>query len=119
MPTNNYTIAIRQNGQVHKITKILFGRDGSYMVMVPYHSANKGILFKLPVGFSTPLDEPSDVPYSEVLDAGDVDEKRVKLSHHRSGFLQFSGEGVLSGFDSSGNPRGIGIQSWPLDNPSP
>ena len=119
MPSNTYTIAILADGQLRKITKLLFGRDGSYMVMVPYHSADKGLLFKAPVTYSPVLGEASAIPYSAVIDAGDVDEKRVKLSHHRSGLLQFSGEGVVSGFDDQGNPRGIGVQSWTLDNPAP
>ncbi len=34
-------------GQLHKLTKILFARDGPYMVMMPYHTANKGILFRV------------------------------------------------------------------------
>lgn len=119
MPNNSYTIAMLADGQLRKITKLMFGRDGSYMVMMPYHSSNRGILFKAPVAYSPVLDKTSYIPFEDVLDAGDVDEKRVKLSHHRSGLLQFSGEGIISGFDDKGNPKGIGIQSWTLDNPAP
>src|SRR5437762_8253508 len=114
MSANNFTIALNANGCYRKITKLLFASDGSYMVMVPYHLANKGLLFKMPVNYSSTLDENFAVPFSDILDAGDVDEKRVKLSHHRSGLLQFSGRDVVSGFDQNGAPRGIGIQSWTL-----
>ncbi len=119
MPSNNCTIAMCVDGQLRKITKVLFGRDGSYMVMVPYHSADKGILFKMPITYVSTVDKPYEVPYSDVIDAGDVEERQIKLSHHRSGLIQFSGKGVISGLDEQGRPRGIGIQSWPLDNPSP
>lgn len=45
------------------------------------------------------------------------DNRRIKLSHHPDGLVQFSGEGILSGKDSSGNILGMGIMSWPLDRP--
>lgn len=119
MASYGHTIAILFEGVVRKITKIVFGRDGSYMVTVPYHNSSKGVLFKLPVTYSRVLDEPTSIPYSAVLDAGDVEEKRIKLSHHRSGVIQFSGEGVMSGFDDQGQARGIAVKSWPLENPPP
>jgi hypothetical protein len=118
MATNYYTIALREGGVLRKITKLLFASDGSYMVMVPYHSSSNGVLFKLPVGYSEKADETQKIPFTHVIDAGEVDEKRIKLSHHRSGFIQFSGEGVVSGLDENGAPRGIGLQSWTLDDPA-
>src|SRR5467141_3186372 len=36
-----------------------------------------------------------------------------------AGFFNFQERGVVSGFDQNGSPRGIGIQSWTLDNPAP
>lgn len=91
MTKNDYTVAILSEGQLRKITKVIFGRDGSYMVAVPYHSAKKGVLFKAPVVYSPVLDEERWLPYKEFIDAGELDEKRVKLSHHPSGLVQFSG----------------------------
>lgn len=38
----------------------------------------------------------------------------VKLTHHMDGRAQISGEGVISGFDEQGNPRGASVQSMPL-----
>src|SRR3712207_2710307 len=49
--------------------------------------------------------------------AAEDDEKRIKLAHHPDGFLQFSGQGLISGRDPQGNIRGIGVISWPLDSP--
>lgn len=54
------------------------------------YAASLFFVFKAPVTYSSGLDESSLIPFSTVIDAGDVDEKRVKLSHHRSGLLQFS-----------------------------
>lgn len=34
-----------------------------------------------------------------------------------SGLVQFSGEGIVSGVDDHGRIRGVGVVSWPLDNP--
>jgi hypothetical protein len=48
--------------------------------------------------------------------AGSEDESNgIKLSHHRSGFVQFSGGGIISG---PGKP-GVQVQSWPLSKPVP
>ena len=38
----------------------------------------------------------------------------AKLTHHFDGKAQISGEGVLSGFEKDGTPKGAGIQSFPL-----
>jgi hypothetical protein len=45
------------------------------------------------------------------------DERRLKLSHHPDGFTQFSGEGIISGRDEYGRPKGIGIMSFALAQP--
>jgi hypothetical protein len=42
----------------------------------------------------------------------------LKLSHHPDGFVQFSGEGIISGKDENGRIRGIGLYSWPLVQPT-
>jgi hypothetical protein len=47
----------------------------------------------------------------------DDDRSRLKLSHHPDGFVQFSGEGIVSGRDGTGRPKGIGIMSFPLARP--
>lgn len=84
---------------------------------MPYHIANKGFLFKCPIYYK-PMNQLYGIPYDSFLDAGGVEDKRVKLSHHKSGFIQFSGDGILSGREENGDPKGIGVQSWPLDTPA-
>lgn len=39
----------------------------------------------------------------------------LKLSHHLSGRAQISGEGVVSGYDEQGNPKGAAIVAFLLD----
>jgi hypothetical protein len=118
MSTKGFTIAINDNGRIYEITKLVFGRDGSYMVMVPYHSANKGFLFKMSIPH-IPNDKQVFIQHSEfIIDSGTIEDKRIKLSHHRDGFVQFSGEGVTSGTDKNRKPKGIGIYSWSLDKPA-
>jgi hypothetical protein len=48
----------------------------------------------------------------------DDDKQRLKLAHHPDGFLQFSGEGITSGRDSTGAPKGIGTFSWNFLQPT-
>ena len=42
---------------------------------------------------------------------------RPQLSIHKSGLVQLSGEGIRSGVDPTGNPKGAAIRSLPLDTP--
>ena len=114
MPSNSHTIIYEKDGIQYKLCKVLFARDGSYSVLSPYHPEQKAILMKATVDYS--MSEMS-IAVEEAIDlaAADDDRRRLKLSHHRSGFLQFSGQGILSGLDEEGNPKGIGVMSWPLE----
>jgi hypothetical protein len=111
-----YTIVYEKDGNRYKLCKLFFGRDGSYYVTSPYHPARGAMLFKATVNYALPE---MDIFVEEAVDAAaEDDEKRIKLSHHPDGFLQFSGEGIVSGKDAEGNIRGIGVMSWPLDRPA-
>ncbi|HUE74803.1 MAG TPA: hypothetical protein VMP01_28300 [Pirellulaceae bacterium] len=118
MSYGKYTVIYDKNGVDYKLTRIWFGADGSYYVTSPYHPDKRAFLMKIRVNYS--LDEMT-VPFEDAIDTAslDEDEQRLKLSHHPDGFVQFSGEGVLSGRDAHGVPRGMGVVSWPLDMPVP
>jgi hypothetical protein len=112
-----YTIVYEKGGIRYKLCKMFFGNDGSYYVTSPYHPAEGAMLFKQTVNYALSEMEASLEQAIDVA-ADDDDEKRIKLSHHPDGFLQFSGQGIVSGKDSNGNIRGIGVMSWPLDRPA-
>lgn len=116
MTYGNYTVLYAKGGIHYKICKIFFGADGSYYVTSPYHPVQKAVLMKMTVNYSL---HQIVVPYEELIDvaSADDDEKRLKLSHHPSGFIHFSGEGILSGKNSDGTIKGIGVESWPLTDP--
>ncbi len=116
---SKHTVIVSANGKLHKICKIWYGSDGSYYVTVPYHPANRAVLLKLPINYvaSVPTNADHDyvVPQSDALDGGSSDDARIKLSHHPDGFAQFSGHGLISGKKPDGSPKGIAIQTWPLE----
>ena len=115
MDYGKYTIVFRKPEAVYKLCKIWFGSDGSYYVTSPYHPERRAFLMKVRVNYSL---QEMKVPLEEAIDtAGLDDDQRLKLVHHPDGFVQFSGQGILSGRDSDGSIRGIGVMSWPLDNP--
>ena len=120
MAVAKYTIAISSKGVSRKICKVWFGSDGSYYITVPYHSAHKALLFKMTVNYTNTIPKSVDdhcwTPLSEAIDVGSSDDARIKLSHHPSGFTQFSGHGLVSGKNPDGTCKGIGIDSWPLAN---
>jgi len=101
---------------VFKVCRILYGSDGSFYVAVPYHPEKRAVLYVLTVNYAKMKQA---VAFKEALDlAAYSDEKvRLKYSHHPDGFIQFSGAGVISGKNSDGSPKGIGMMSWPLDHP--
>ncbi len=113
-----YTVLFENAGECYKLCKIIYGPDGSYYVTSPYHPSKEAVLSILTVNYA--LSE-WEIPMEEAVDLAslDDDERRLKLSHHPDGFVQFSGQGIVSGKDSAGNIRGIGVMSWPLDDPVP
>lgn len=113
----DYTIAYSNGSQNVDLCKVLFGGDGSYYVTAPYHPLDRAIAARVTVNYaesegSFTLDEAEEVA---VVD--DVD-KRLKVSHHPDGFLQFSGQGIRSGLDEQGKPKGLGVFSWSLNEPT-
>lgn len=59
------------------------------------------------------------VAWRDALDLAGIrnPDHRLKLSHHPSGWIQFSGRGITSGFEDDGSPRGVAVKSWPLSRP--
>jgi hypothetical protein len=116
MKNADFTVIYRNAGISYKVCKVMFGRDGSFMVLSPYHPTPSAVLFKQTVNYA--LDE-IEMPFSMMVDTGslDDDEKRLKLTHHYSGYVQFSGTGIVSGRNPDGSIKGFGVQSWPLENP--
>lgn len=117
-----WTIAIRPSaGQPpRKVTKIIGLNGGGFSVLVPYHKAKSGFLYKLPIDPKTDLGPGwRCVPYAECV--GFTAEDRVKLSYHTDGFAQFSGETpgkIISGRDPvTGEPKGLGLFTRPLTSP--
>jgi hypothetical protein len=115
--TLDYTIAYESNKGVVDLCKIILGSDGSYYVTAPYHPNNKALAALWTVNYAR---APTVVDFGEALDVAvlDDDNRRLKLAHHPDGFLQFSGEGVLSGRNADGSPKGLGTVSWPLVRPT-
>jgi hypothetical protein len=114
--TASYTVAYRRDGVCVDLCRLIFGGDGSYYVTAPFHPLNRALAGVYTVNYAKKtLAALSDAIELALLDD---DERRLKISHHPDGFLQFSGEGIRSGRDESGKPRGIGVTSWPLDNPT-
>jgi hypothetical protein len=117
-----WTIAIRPSigALPRKITKIIGLNGGGFSVLVPYHKARSGFLYKMP--FDPKVDLGTGlrfVPYAECV--GFVANDRVKLSYHTDGFAQFSGETpgkIISGRDPhTGEPKGLGLFTCPLTAP--
>ncbi len=116
MPKANYRILFNDGTKLLKICRIIYGSDGSFYVSVPYHPEKKALLFILTVNYHS---QRQNIGFKEAIDlAGYTDEEaHLKYSHHPDGFIQFSGAGILSGRNEDGSAKGIGISSWPLDNP--
>jgi hypothetical protein len=88
--SSGMTIVIQEaeNAQPRRVVKIVPMRSGGYMVMAPYHQARKGFLAKHPVDYSRIGD--TELPLTELT--AYTAEDWVKLSVHKDGFVQFSGE---------------------------
>lgn len=94
----------------------MLGKDGSYYVTAPYHEARSASAIIHTVYYER---RRSTTTPEMRIDIGLLadDKKRLKLSHHPDGFAQFSGDGIVSGRNEQGQPKGIGIMSFPLSRP--
>ena len=104
------TIAIidKPRSALSKIIKIVPYKNGGFAVLAPYHTARKGYLAKIKIDYRKKYIE---IPRSEIIEYSARD--CVKLSFHKNGFVQFSGEQsgkIISGLDPlTGNLKGLGI----------
>lgn len=104
-------ILLRNSDNLYKISKITPHSDGGFNILMPYCREKKGYVFKFNYDYSK---RESQIPIDSMIQEYTID-KDTKLSIHKSGFVQFSGSGVLSGIDpSTGKIRGMGIFSNPL-----
>jgi len=115
--TIDYTIAYSNGNQNVDLFKILFGGDGSYYVTAPYHPLDRAIAARVTVNYAK-TDGGFSLDEAEELAVVDDVDKRLKVSHHPDGFLQFSGQGIRSGLDEHGKPKGMGVFSWRLYEPT-
>lgn len=113
----DYTVAYENADQTVDLCRIVFGGDGSYYVTAPYHPQDKAVVAKVAVNYMR-VDQTISFADAKELAVLDDDEQRLKISHHASGLLQFSGVGIKSGVDEAGNPKGIGTMSFPLAKPT-
>lgn len=115
--TRRSTLAVELGGEAVKLMKFWWGTDGSYYFSCPYIPGGRVLLFKTTVNYSKQEKE-SSLDESIELALLEDDDRRLKVSHHPDGFLQFSGEGIRSGLDTEGRPKGIGTTSWRVDDPT-
>jgi hypothetical protein len=113
----SYTLAYDSGSTRVDLCRVVFGGDGSYYVTAPYHPADRALAGVYTVNYAQ---TETLISLADGLELAVLDDerKRLKISHHLDGFLQFSGEGIRSGRDAAGRPRGIGIMSWPLREPT-
>ena len=94
----------------------MLGDDGSYYATCPYHPSDRVQVWKATINYANPNRRRGDDPIE--LAVVEDDQHRLKLSHHPSGFVQFSGYGIRSGRNADGSPKGIGLTSFPLSRPT-
>lgn len=105
------------DGQTYKVGRFQVARDGSYYVHPPLHPEHRATLTKLTFNYAR---DEQEVVWEDAIDLAGITnpDHRLKLTHHPSGWVQFSGRGVLSGFDQPDQPRGMAVRSWPLTRPT-
>lgn len=118
---NSVVISLRPTpgASARKLTKVTEYAEGGFAVLAPYHKAREGTVMTNRVDLAAVGVRriTSEQEQTEFFSASN----RVKLSYHRDGFCQFSGENgrsIISGRDSlTGGAKGVGVQTSPLRNP--
>src|SRR5215211_6850582 len=81
-----------------KLLKIVSYSEGGFAILTPYHSARSGLLMKMPVDYS----RKGEIEVASTDCTTFTADDRVKLSFHKDGLVQFSGENpgkIISGVD--------------------
>jgi len=108
---NNKNIALAHNDFCKQILKVGYSSDGGYWIQDLLRMQNDkqecGI-FKYATDINNHGRRKAPILYSAYTSGN------VKLSHHSDGRAQISGEGVLSGYNQDGTPKGAAIMSFPL-----
>ena len=111
-----FRICIEHENKIYKITSIYLLADGSFKVDVPYCKHDRGLLQKIRFPDKEYSRMRSFVPRNQVQEF--LVKNRPQLSIPSSGFVQFSGPGIKSGFNrATGEPKGLGLWSVPLTRP--
>lgn len=113
---SSYRVAWRVGSSLYRVTRIVYGSDSSYYLIAPTHPSQRALFAKFTVNYAK---QELLVAFKDFVDvaAAAAPDKEIKLTHHRDGFVQFSGAGILSGRAEDGTIRGMGIESWPLWQP--
>lgn len=113
----NITV-LDETGEYRKLFKIIPYSSGGFAIVLPrFVDSQTGRLEKTLVtyeNFGTHIETKRDE--SEQYSARDI----VKFSYHPDGFVQFSSatnNRIVSGRNSDGTAKGLGVVSWPLSNP--
>lgn len=118
LPIKSYertVVCIKDKDKVYKIISVNSNkRDGSIIASFNYCKEKNAFIFQHRHKYKAGLQK---IDESQITKKFTVD-KNAKLSIHRSGFVQLSGKGILSGIDKkTRKPKGIGVFSSPLDRP--
>jgi hypothetical protein len=111
-------LIIKDNDKFRKLLAIVPYAGGGFAVILPsYQNTSAGVLEKISVEY---LNEGTKGLISRDIKAQFGVDDRVKFSYHPDGFVQFSSASnrkITSGRDASGEPKGLGVISWPLSKP--
>ena len=112
----DFTLYIKDNDRYYKVSRIYFFKDSSFAIDVPYHKDQRGYFIKLKTPKECFMGGKHVVPKENTLESF-TSTKNAKLTFHKSGFVQFSGEGWLRSGLLNGLPKGLGIDTYSLENP--
>lgn len=109
-------ICIRHDGKTYKVISIAASeKDESIYAFFNYCSRQDAYVTRFEHRNrrgGAQLIDPSKTTHEFLVNSN------AKLSIHKSGFVQLSGDGIKSGVDpQSGRPKGVGVFSSPLDTP--
>jgi tetratricopeptide (TPR) repeat protein len=108
------TIVFEDKYELYKISEITLSSDGSFSLSVPYCRERNGSIY---MAYVDPSPHYFTLDAKQMIKSFAVDTS-VKVTMHTSGFVQFSGKGVISGIDrTTGDIKGVGLISSPLEKP--
>lgn len=118
MPENfNTKVYLTHQDKIYSIFYLGFLKEGGFFITNLFNSLEFNyIVKKVRIIGDSFINGQKNIGKGTIIERYSIDgSNSPKISHHLDGRAHVSGNGIISGYDESGKPKGLSIKSFPLN----